>query len=132
MRRTLSLVLTSMLFAGGATVCAHAAPAHVHLCNHSGATVTPTWFLTNTESTGASAPRLAQGGGKPLAAGKCDGSTPIPASKAQLYIVMAFATSSGRRTAAQSYPLANPEVTIQAACSTEMDDAQPVCIRPPK
>ncbi len=132
MRRGLSLGLTSILLLGGVTVSAHASPAHMHLCNRSGVSVTPTWFLTNTESTGAAAPRLAKGGGKALAAGKCDDSTPIPTSKAQLYIVMTFKTSSGGRSAAKSYPLANNDVNIQNACSTEMDDASPVCIRPPK
>jgi hypothetical protein len=132
MHRGLSLFLTSMLLVGGMTPGVHASPEHMHLCNRSGATVTPTWFLTNTDSTGASAPRLAQGGGKPLAAGKCDDSTPIPASKAQLYIVVTFKTSSGRRTSAQSYPLSNSDVNIQTSCSNEMDDASPVCIRPPK
>jgi|HubBroStandDraft_2_1064218.scaffolds.fasta_scaffold388016_1 hypothetical protein len=132
MRRGLSLVLTSALLMCGATVAAHASPGHVHLCNRSAASVTPMWFLTNTDSTGASAPRLAQGGGKALAAGKCDDSTSVPASKADLYIVVTFKTASGRRTPAVSYPLANTDVNIQASCSTEMDDAAPVCIRSPK
>jgi hypothetical protein len=132
MRRGLSLVLTSVLLQCGATVSAHASPTHVHLCNRSNATVTPTWFLTNTDSTGARAPRLAKGGGNALAAGKCDDSTSVPASKADLYIVVMFKTASGRQTPAVSYPLANTDVNIQASCSTEMDDASPVCIRTPK
>ena len=132
MRRGLSLVLTSMLLVSGVTVAAHASAGHVHLCNRWSAAVTPTWFLTNTEATGASAPRLAKGGGKALAAGKRDDSTPVPASKADLYIVMAFTTASGRHTPAKSYPFSNTDVNIQASCSTEMDDAQPVCIQPPK
>jgi len=132
MRRGLSLVVTSMLLVSGVTVGGQAAPAHVHLCNRSSSTVTPTWFLTNTDATGASAPRLAKGGGKALAAGKCDDSTPVPASKADLYIVMSFTTSSGQHTPAHFYPFSNTDVNIQGTCSTEMDDASPVCIRPPK
>ena len=39
-------------------------------------------FSPTRTRPGASAPRLAKGGGNALAAAKCDDSTPVPASKA--------------------------------------------------